>query len=62
MSQSHSVHHKSHKINLGANPGFLGKKPTTNSLSYGPALLWKKNNVIYKKNESLPLTAFSYRP
>jgi hypothetical protein len=35
LSQCHFVHHKSHLLDLGANPGCRGEKPATNCLSHG---------------------------
>jgi hypothetical protein len=35
LSQCHFIHHKSHWIDLGANPGRRGERPATNSLSHG---------------------------
>jgi hypothetical protein len=37
LSQCHFVHHKSHWIELGANPGRRGERPATNRLSHGTA-------------------------
>jgi hypothetical protein len=39
LSQCHFVHHKSHWIDLGANPGLRGERLATNLLSHGTALL-----------------------
>jgi hypothetical protein len=39
LSQCHFVHHKSHWIDLEANPGRHSERPATNRLSYGMALL-----------------------
>jgi hypothetical protein len=36
-SQCHFVHHKSHWIDLGMNPGHHGERPVTNLLSHGMA-------------------------
>jgi hypothetical protein len=45
LSQCHFVHHKSHWIDLGANPGHHSERPATNRLSHGMAchmlILWK---------------------
>jgi hypothetical protein len=38
LPQSHFVHHKSHTIDPGLNPGRRGGKPATNRLSYGAAM------------------------
>jgi hypothetical protein len=38
LSQCHSVHHKSHWTDLGANAGCHGDKPATIHLSFGTAL------------------------
>jgi hypothetical protein len=35
----HFVHHKSHFLDSGANPGRRGGKPATNRFSYGAAML-----------------------
>jgi hypothetical protein len=40
MLQFHFVHHKSHMIWPGANPGRRGGKLATNRLSYGTALIY----------------------
>jgi hypothetical protein len=37
LSQCHFVHHKSHWIDPGADPGRLGERPATNRLSHGTA-------------------------
>jgi hypothetical protein len=37
LSQYHFVHHRSHWIDLGANPGCRGEKSVTNRLSHGTA-------------------------
>jgi hypothetical protein len=37
LSQCHFVHHKSHWMDLGANPGHHGERPATNHLSHGTA-------------------------
>jgi hypothetical protein len=37
LHRRHSVHHKFHLPNLGANPGRHGVKPATNRFSYGAA-------------------------
>jgi hypothetical protein len=42
LSQSHFVHHNSHKIDPGANPGLRDEMPTTNRLSRGTSVFnWK---------------------
>jgi hypothetical protein len=45
LSQCHLVHHKSHILDLGSNPGRRGEKPATNRLSYGTAKGWLKIEV-----------------
>jgi hypothetical protein len=37
LPQRHCVHHKSHLLDPGSNPGRRGGKPATNRLSYGAA-------------------------
>jgi hypothetical protein len=37
LSRRHFVHHKSHLLDPGANPGLRGGKPATNRVSYGAA-------------------------
>jgi hypothetical protein len=37
LTQCHFVHHKSHWIDPGTNPGRRGERPATNHLSYGTA-------------------------
>jgi hypothetical protein len=37
-SQCHFIHHKSHWIDPGTNPGRRGERPATNRLSYGKYL------------------------
>jgi hypothetical protein len=37
LSQCHLVYHKSHWIDLGANPGLRDERPGINRLSYGTA-------------------------
>jgi hypothetical protein len=39
LSHCHFVHHKSHMIDPGANPGLRGERPATNDLSHGTAKL-----------------------
>jgi hypothetical protein len=39
LSQCHFVHHKSHWIDLGVNPGRHGERSVTNRLSHGMAQL-----------------------
>jgi hypothetical protein len=38
LPQCHFVHHKSHWIDMSANPGHRGERPATNRLSYDTAL------------------------
>jgi hypothetical protein len=40
LPQRHFVHHKFHLSEPGSNPSRRGRKPATNRLSYGAALLW----------------------
>jgi hypothetical protein len=44
LLQRHSVHHKFHLPDPGANPGCGGGKPATNRLSYGAALIERESN------------------
>jgi hypothetical protein len=37
LSQCHFVHHKYHRTDSGANPGYRGERPVTNRLSHGMA-------------------------
>jgi hypothetical protein len=46
LSQYHSVHHKSCWSELGAYPGFRGKKPATRFLSYGMANIFHTDIYI----------------
>jgi hypothetical protein len=45
LPQRHFIHHKSHMIRPGFEPGPPRWKPTTNRLSYGAAL--ESNYVLY---------------
>jgi hypothetical protein len=42
LSQCHFVHHKSHWIDPGVNPGHCSERPVTNHLSHGTAQKWIK--------------------
>jgi hypothetical protein len=45
--QCYFVHHKSHWIDPGANPGHRGERPATNRLSHGTALISTTNATSY---------------
>jgi hypothetical protein len=47
LSQCHFVHHKSHWIDLDANPGRRGKRPATNRLSHGTAFFNSNSDWIW---------------
>jgi hypothetical protein len=44
--QCHFIHHRSHWIDPGANPGHHGERPATNCLSHGTAFFTPNYNSI----------------
>jgi hypothetical protein len=55
LPQCHFVHHKPHMLCPDANPGRRGRKPATNRLSYGTALL-----LFYFGPLTLPIHLTTY--
>jgi hypothetical protein len=45
LPRRHFVHHKSHLLDRGANPGRRGGKPATNRFSYGAAAVPDECNL-----------------
>jgi hypothetical protein len=53
LPQYHFLHHKSHMLCPGANQGRRGRKPETNRLSYGTAIIIQINQNFFIFNVTL---------